>query len=104
MGNGVWGRGNFLISRFQFPIPYSPLPTPPLLRHIHARRAQHFTVPAVSAARLIGHCARLERDSRFAGAGKAGIMPEPGAVTDEMRRGYLWDGEVLRPARVQVAK
>src|SRR6266511_1856077 len=39
-----------------------------------------------------------------AGASKTGIVLEPGAVTDETRRGYLWDGEVLRPARVHVAK
>ena len=39
-----------------------------------------------------------------AGANEAGIAPEPGAVTDETRRGYLWDGDVLRPARVLVAK
>ena len=39
-----------------------------------------------------------------AGADKAGIALEPGAVVDETRRGYLWDGEVLRPARVHVAK
>lgn len=39
-----------------------------------------------------------------AGASKAGIAIEPGSVTDETRRGYRWDGVVLRPARVQVAK
>jgi molecular chaperone GrpE len=39
-----------------------------------------------------------------AGVSKSGIALEPGAVTDETRRGYLWDGEVLRPARVHVAK
>jgi molecular chaperone GrpE len=39
-----------------------------------------------------------------AGARKSGRALEPGAVTDETRRGYLWDGEVLRPARVHVAK
>src|SRR5262245_2330170 len=36
---------------------------------MHARRAQHFAVPAISTARLISYCARLERDSRSAGAG-----------------------------------
>ncbi|MGE0128567.1 MAG: nucleotide exchange factor GrpE [Blastocatellales bacterium] len=29
---------------------------------------------------------------------------ESGAVLDEVSRGYLWDGELLRPARVRVAK
>jgi molecular chaperone GrpE len=29
---------------------------------------------------------------------------EPGAVLDELRRGYLWGDELLRPARVRVAR
>ncbi len=29
---------------------------------------------------------------------------EPGTVVAEMSRGYLWNGELLRPARVRVAK
>lgn len=29
---------------------------------------------------------------------------EPGVVLDEVRRGYIWNGELLRPARVRVAK
>jgi molecular chaperone GrpE len=29
---------------------------------------------------------------------------EPGAVLDEVSRGYIWNGELLRPARVRVAK
>ena len=37
------------------------------------------------------------------GADRAGNA-RPGAVTDETRRGYLWNGEVLRPARVHVVK
>lgn len=28
----------------------------------------------------------------------------PGTVVDEFRRGYLWDGELLRPAEVRVAR
>lgn len=39
-----------------------------------------------------------------AGASKSGIVLESGAVLDESRRGYRWDGEVLRPASVHVAK
>jgi len=39
-----------------------------------------------------------------ADASESGVALEPGAVTDETRRGYRWDGEVLRPARVHVAK
>jgi molecular chaperone GrpE len=27
---------------------------------------------------------------------------EPGTVVDELRRGYLWNGELLRPAQVRV--
>jgi molecular chaperone GrpE len=29
---------------------------------------------------------------------------EPGRVADEVQRGYRWNDEVLRPARVRVAK
>jgi molecular chaperone GrpE len=29
---------------------------------------------------------------------------EPGTVVEELQKGYLFDGEVLRPARVRVAK
>lgn len=29
---------------------------------------------------------------------------EPGVVLDEVSRGYLWNGELLRPARVRVVK
>jgi molecular chaperone GrpE len=29
---------------------------------------------------------------------------EPGAVAEELQRGYRWGDEVLRPARVRVAK
>jgi len=29
---------------------------------------------------------------------------EPGTVVDELRRGYLWNNEVLRPAQVRVAR
>jgi molecular chaperone GrpE len=28
---------------------------------------------------------------------------EPGTVVDELRRGYLWNNEILRPAQVRVA-
>ena len=29
---------------------------------------------------------------------------EPGTVVDELRRGYLWNNELLRPAQVRVAR
>jgi molecular chaperone GrpE len=29
---------------------------------------------------------------------------DPGTVVDELRRGYLWNNELLRPAQVRVAK
>ncbi len=35
---------------------------------------------------------------------QAGQGVEPGTVVEELQRGYLLDGEVLRPARVRVAK
>ena len=28
---------------------------------------------------------------------------EPGTVIDELRRGYLWNNQLLRPAQVRVA-
>jgi molecular chaperone GrpE len=28
---------------------------------------------------------------------------EPGTVVDELRRGYLWKNELLRPAQVRVS-
>jgi molecular chaperone GrpE (heat shock protein) len=28
---------------------------------------------------------------------------EPGTIIDELRRGYLWNNELLRPAQVRVA-
>jgi molecular chaperone GrpE len=32
-----------------------------------------------------------------------GGSDEPGTVVEELQRGYRWDGELLRPARVRVA-
>src|SRR5215510_4467941 len=78
------------------------------LRAVHKRLADALKAQGVTPIETVGQQFDPMRHEAVgvieAGAGKAGIMPEPGAVTDEMRRGYLWDGEVLRPARVQVAK
>ena len=78
------------------------------LRAIHKRLADTLKAQGVTPIESVGR----QFDPAWheavgvveAGANKAGIAPEPGAVTDEMRRGYLWDGELLRPARVHVAK
>ena len=78
------------------------------LRAIHKRFADALKAQGVTPIESVGqqfnpmlHEAVGAID---AGASKAGIALEPGAVTDETRRGYLWDDEVLRPARVHVAK
>jgi molecular chaperone GrpE len=78
------------------------------LRAIHKRladtlKAQGIT-PIESVGRQFDPTVHEAVGAIEAGANKAGTMFEPGAVTDETRRGYLWDGEVLRPARVRVAK
>jgi molecular chaperone GrpE len=78
------------------------------LRAIHKRlantlKAQGIT-PIESVGRQFNPMIHEAVGALEAGADKAGIALEPGAVADETRRGYLWDGEVLRPARVYVAK
>jgi molecular chaperone GrpE len=78
------------------------------LRAIHKRLADSLKAQGVTPIESIGRQfdpIRHEAVSAVeAGVSKSGIALEPGAVLDEMRRGYLWDGEVLRPARVHVAK
>ena len=78
------------------------------LRAIHKRlantlKAQGIT-PIESVGRQFNPMIHEAVGAIEAGANEAGIALEPGAVTDETRRGYLWDGEVLRPARVHVVK
>jgi molecular chaperone GrpE len=78
------------------------------LRAVHKRLGDALKAQGVTPIESVGQQFDPMRHEAVgaieAGASKAGIVPEPGAVTDEMRRGYLWDGEVLRPARVHVAK
>jgi molecular chaperone GrpE len=78
------------------------------LRAIHKRladtlKAQGIT-PIESVGRQFDPMMHEAVGAIEAGANEAGTALEPGAVTDETRRGYLWDGDVLRPARVLVAK
>ena len=78
------------------------------LRAIHKRladtlKAQGIT-PIESVGRRFDPMVHEAVGAIEAVANEAGIALEPGAVTDETRRGYLWDGDVLRPARVLVAK
>lgn len=78
------------------------------LRAIHKRLTDALKAQGVTPIESVGQQfdpARHEAVGAVdAGAGKSGIVLEPGAVTDETRRGYLWDGEILRPASVHVAK
>jgi len=78
------------------------------LRAVHKRLADALKAQGVTPIESVGQQFDPMRHEAVgaidAGAGRTGIALEPGAVTDETRRGYLWDGEVLRPARVYVAK
>jgi molecular chaperone GrpE len=78
------------------------------LRAIHKRLADTLKAQGVTPIESVGQQfdpARHEAVGAIeVGADEAGTAPEPGAVTVETRRGYLWDGELLRPARVHVAK
>jgi molecular chaperone GrpE len=78
------------------------------LRAIHKRLADALKAQGVTPIECVGRQFDPTRHEAVgaieAGVSKSGIVLEPGAVTDETRRGYLWDGEVLRPARVHVAK
>jgi molecular chaperone GrpE len=78
------------------------------LRAVHKRLADALKAQGVTPIESVGQQFDPMRHEAVgaieAGVGRAGIALEPGAVTDETRRGYLWDGEVLRPARVLVAK
>jgi molecular chaperone GrpE len=78
------------------------------LRAIHKRLAAALKAQGVTPIESVGQQFDPTRHEAVgaieAGACKSGIVLEPGAVTDETRRGYLWDGEVLRPASVHVAK
>jgi molecular chaperone GrpE len=78
------------------------------LRAIHKRLADALKAQGVTPLESVGQQFDPTRHEAVgaieAGVSKSGIVLEPGAVTDETRRGYLWDGEVLRPASVHVAK
>jgi molecular chaperone GrpE len=78
------------------------------LRAIHKRLRDALRAQGVTPIDSVGQQFDPTRHEAVgaidAGSIKSGIALEPGAVTHETRRGYLWDGEVLRPASVQVAK
>jgi molecular chaperone GrpE len=78
------------------------------LRAIHKRLTDALRAQGVTPIESVGQQFDPTRHEAVgaveAGTCKSGIVLEPGAVTDETRRGYLWDGEVLRPASVHVAK
>jgi molecular chaperone GrpE len=78
------------------------------LRAVHKRLTDALKAQGVTPIESVGQQFDPMRHEAVgaikAGASKSGIVLEPGAVTDETRRGYFWDGEVLRPARVHVAK
>jgi len=86
----------------------SPDPVVEGLRAIHKRLADALKAQGITPIESVGRqfdpmlheaVGAIEAD-----ASESGVALEPGAVTDETRRGYRWDGEVLRPARVHVAK
>ena len=56
----------------------------------------------VKAFESVGH--RFDPTRHEAVATVRGGGDEPGTVVDESGRGYLWKGELLRPARVRVAE
>jgi molecular chaperone GrpE len=78
------------------------------LRAIHKRFADALKAQGVTPIESVGQqfdpMLHEAVGAVEAGASRTGIVLEPGAVLDEARRGYRWDGEVLRPARVHVAK
>jgi molecular chaperone GrpE len=78
------------------------------LRAIHKRLAAalkaHGVTPIESVGQQFDPTRHEAVGAKDAGASKSGTALEPGEVTDETRRGYFWDGEVLRPASVHVAK
>src|SRR5262249_16546815 len=78
------------------------------LRAIHKRLADTVKAQGVTPIESVGQqfdpMLHEAVGAIEAGASKSGIVLEPGAVTDETRRGYRWDDVVLRPARVHVAK
>lgn len=78
------------------------------LRAIHKRLAEALKAQGVTPIESVGQQFDPRRHEAVsaieASAGKSGSRLEPGAVLDEARRGYLWDGEVLRPALVHVVK
>lgn len=78
------------------------------VRAIHKRLTDALKAQGVTPIESVGQQFDPTRHEAVgaieAGACKSGVVLEPGAVTDETRRGYLWDGEVLRPASVHVAK
>jgi molecular chaperone GrpE len=55
----------------------------------------------VKAIESVGH--RFDPTRHEAVATVRGGGDEPGTVVDESGRGYLWKGDLLRPARVRVA-
>jgi molecular chaperone GrpE len=78
------------------------------LRAVHKRLADALKAQGVTPIESVGQqfdpMLHEAVSAIEAGAGRAGIAFEPGVVLDEAQRGYRWDGEVLRPARVHVAK
>jgi molecular chaperone GrpE len=78
------------------------------LRAVHKRLAEALKAQGVTPIESVGQqfdpMLHEAVGAIEAGASRTGIALDPGAVTEETRRGYRWDGEVLRPARVHVAK
>ncbi len=72
------------------------------LRAIHKRLAGLLTAQGVTSIEALGQ--QFDPALHEAAGSIEDSEDPPGTVHDEMSRGYLWNGELLRPARVRVAK
>lgn len=72
------------------------------LRALHRKLLSLLEAQGVKPLKTLGEAFNPELHEAV-GAVETGDY-EPGAVADELQRGYLWGDELLRPARVRVAQ
>lgn len=72
------------------------------VRNIHQKFLALLKTLGVSPLHSVG--TRFDHDLHEAVAVAENQDAEPGTVVDELRRGYLWKNELLRPAHVRVAE
>ncbi|HKP88067.1 MAG TPA: nucleotide exchange factor GrpE [Blastocatellia bacterium] len=80
----------------------SPSPVTEGLRAIHRKLLSLLEAQGVTPIKSVGESFNPEFHDAI-GTVQADDY-EPGTVADEVQRGYAWGEEVLRPARVRVAK